>query len=352
MLPIMVQSTRKNIPLSHFSVPFLPAMSYRSEVPCPSIAQDADTQSESLLFTRLPGELRNYIYTLALTSGSPIIDPSIPPTHTQYAKSLNLRTPSHQIPDLSTPLLRTCKLIYAEVLLAPLYASNTFRFTTSFSAERFLSRLPNEYRLQIQDVEVDLREVADVHPAVDREWVSYLSWKPVQDAMWASRTGSLRVTVPNIKTLRINIEGWKHTESMRSVAVLREVMQGPKNLERVVLVGIDGSELLFGAREKYLALWGTPIFVGVMRFARLAGMLEWMADCVKGDKEKMVVMWAKDGHRVTLEIMSTGFFKRHTGRKTPDVLNSAKLDPRNGCCTLLDYELTWRSGEWPNGIKS
>jgi hypothetical protein len=348
-VPFSPRSVDNNIPLSHFSTPFIPILLAETEPM--SISQKMNLQLTSPIFDRLPGELRNQIYELALTSSAPVIDPSIPPTFTAYAKALNLRTSGHRVPELGTALLRTCKRIYSEVSLATLYSNNAFRFTTSFSAQRFLSALPMETRKLIREIEVDLQEVNDAHPAVEREWVQYLVWAPQLDSLWAAKVGSLHLIAPNVKTLRFNIEGWKVRETMRSVALLKEVLHGPRDLERVVMTGVDGSKLLFGSKEKYLESWGPVAFVGVMRFARLAGMVSRMAECIAGEPSNKIVTWEKSGHRVSLEIMTKAQFKRQSGPEYPRLVESGKFDPMKGACSLEAYEIRWHSGEWPNSVK-
>jgi hypothetical protein len=223
--------------------------------------------------------------------------------------------------------------------MSPLYSNNIFRFTTSFSVQRFLSALPERYRQTVQDVEVDLRGVNDAYPAVEREWVQYLSWEPQMNSLWAAKVGSLHLIAPDIKTLRFNIECWKVQETMRSVALLKEILKGPRDLQRVVITGVDGSELLFGSRAQYLEKWGPVAFVGVMRFARLAGMTDWMADCVEGAKEDKVVTWQKKDHRVSLEIMTRNEYRLQTGKRAIELEEIVRYDPLDGVCSLEAYEL-------------
>ena len=308
-----------------------------------------NAQEQSPFFA-LPGEIRNQIYSLALTSPTPIIDPSLPPTHTPFAKAMYYRTDHHRMPDLSTQLLRTCRRMYTEISLATLYASNIFRFTTWFAAHRFLTALPREFRALIRDVEVDLRGVNDAHPAVEREWVQYLTWSPqVEETFWTAKIGRLPLAAPNVKTLRLNIECWRVQETMRSIALLKEILSGPRDLQRVVMTGVDGSELLFGSRDRYLQMWGPVAFVGVMRFARLAGMVDWLAGCVEGEKEHKVVVWQKQDSRVSLEIMTREEYRFQTGRRAMLLDERPCFDLEKGECSLMAYEKRWHSGEWPHG---
>jgi hypothetical protein len=351
---LQLRARNNAVPLSHFSVPFLPIVPQKT-LKMPFIHDEVKEmlpQHQSLFFDRLPGELRNQIYELAMTASKPIIDPCLPPSYTPYAQAMGYRTDHHRVPDLSTQLLRTCKRMYSEIAMSPLYSNNIFRFTTSFSAQRFLSALPERYRQTVQDVEVDLRGVNDAYPAVEREWVQYLSWEPQMNSLWAAKVGSLHLIAPDIKTLRFNIECWKVQETMRSVALLKEILKGPRDLQRVVITGVDGSELLFGSRAQYLEKWGPVAFVGVMRFARLAGMTDWMADCVEGAKEDKVVTWQKKGNRVSLEIMTTNEYRVQTGKRAIELEEIVRYDPLEGGCSLEAYERRWHSGEWPNNITS
>jgi hypothetical protein len=306
-------------------------------------------QTQSPFFSLLPGELRNQIYALAMTADKPIIDPSLPPTSTAFAQAMYYRTEHHRVPNLSTELLRTCKRMYNEIPITTLYGCNTFRFTTWFGAHRFLTALGKENSALIEDVEIDLRGVNNTQPVVEREWVQYLSWTPHPNpSLWTVKIGSLHAVTPNLKTLRLNIENWHVQETMRSIALLKEMLAGPKDLQSVIMTGVDGSELLFGSRERYLAKWGPVAFVGVMRFARLAGMVDWLAACVEGEKEDKVVVWAKIGRKVNLEIMTARMYRSVTGRRAEALDSRAVFDLEKGECHLTDYEKRWHSGEWPN----
>jgi hypothetical protein len=303
-----------------------------------------DLQSKSPIFTKLPGELRNAIYALALTSQTAITDPSNPPCKSGLA----IATYHHNVPSLGIPLQRTCKRIYYELCTYPLYSSNNFRFTSATSAHRFLTSLSNEQAAQIRDVEIDLTEVSDRHPSVEREWVQYMCWETEKstNGIWAKKIGGLRIDAPSLKTMRLNIEEWQRTETLKGVALLRDLLQDVQGLERVVVTGTDGRALLAGVKNKYLEVWGPVLFVGVMRFARLAGVVQWMSKCLSGEGEEQVVRWSRGGRTVTLEIMTWSFFVKETGSVTFDSFESLGVD--EGCCSLTKYEQRWHSRNWPN----
>ncbi|KAH0161070.1 hypothetical protein KCU67_g6478, partial [Aureobasidium melanogenum] len=88
-------------------------------------------QTPSPLF-RLPGELRNEIFDLALTPSTPIVDPrwdtTIKPEH-------------HQITSLGIALLRTCRAIYLEANDSVPLKKGDFVFTRVAYIQAFFSRL-------------------------------------------------------------------------------------------------------------------------------------------------------------------------------------------------------------------
>ena len=295
-----------------------------------SLIRKLDPQNASPFFNQLPGELRNRIYALAMTSHKPVIDPKLPCTSVEgLVKATDCGTKQHRVPALSIQLLRTCKRMYTEISMAPLYGQNVFRFTTCSGANKFLVALRPEYRMLIQDIEIDLRGGAvignGIVPSVEHEWIKFLSISPEDGAELGmpAKTRNLAWAAPNLKTLRLNIEAWKVQEPILSIALIREMLAGPRNLERVVMAGLDGSELLFGSRDRYLQRWGPVAFVGVMRFARLAGMVDWLAECVRGEKEEKVVVWEKSGRRIALEIMTIGMPYTRIQRRLPDTQSQA-----------------------------
>jgi hypothetical protein len=299
-------------------------------------------QLQSPFFNRLPGELRNQIWAYALTSPEPIVDPSMPPT---------LRSSLHSIPLLGVPLLRTCKRIHAEASLAPLYSQNRFRFTNRGTIHNFLSQ--HQFNsAPILDIEIDMREVNNAYSSTERGFIQYLSWAKDDNSLWAQKLGGLRVDAPYLKTLRLNIERWRLSESLRTVRLVQELLQTPEDLERVIITGADGSELLFGAREKYIEQWGPVIFTGIMRFGKLAGMVQWMAACVKGERDQMVVRWSKARSSVILEVICREAYTKEVGRiQFENAMTAAAKTSDGGCCCLTEYERKWHSGEWPATVR-
>jgi hypothetical protein len=303
-----------------------------------SLNQAMDPQLQSPFFNRLPGELRDQIWAHALTSPEPIVDASIPPV-------LNSR--SHSIPILGVPLLRTCKRIYAEASLAPLYSQNRFRFTNPCTIHHFLSR-HQDNPAPILDVEIDMREVSDAYSSTERELIQYLSWAKDDSSVWAQKLGGLCVDAPHLKTLRLNIERWRFSESLRTIQLVQELLRAPEELERVIITGADGSELLFGAKDKYIEHWGPVIFTGIMLFGKLAGMVQWMAACLKGERDQTIVRWSKEKTAVSLEVICREAFTKEVGWVGYEKVMAATAQTvESGCCSLAEYERRWHSGEWP-----
>ena len=79
----------------------------------PIDTNDANPQKESPLFYRVPGEIRDHIFDLALTAYSGKQEP--------FAKDSYYYRPGFRYADqkLDTALLRTCRRIYQEARLVP-----------------------------------------------------------------------------------------------------------------------------------------------------------------------------------------------------------------------------------------
>ncbi|QDS67725.1 hypothetical protein FKW77_005827 [Venturia effusa] len=299
-----------------------------------------DPQLQSPFFSRLPGELRDQIWTYALTSSDAIVDPTIPP----YP-----RTNFQPKPSLGVSLLRTCKRIHAEISVAPLYSRNRFRFTNAHTMHHFLSA-NRDNPAPIVDVEIDMREVTDANAHNERELIRYLSWTREDDVLWAQKLGGLCVDAPHLKTLRLNIERWRFSESLRTVQLVQDILRGPRNLDHCIVTGADGSEILFGAKEKYIDKWGPVIFTGIMLFGKLAGLVQWIAGCVRGEKDQMIVRWSKEKKAVSLEVICKEAFTQEFGWAGYEGAMAATAQTaERGCCSLVQYERRWHSGSWPTG---
>ena len=109
-------------------------------------------QTQCPLF-HLPSEIRSDIFHHCLISTKgPILDP------TTLASDPAIRVPADRhIPPLGLSLLRTCRKIYSEVDIRPLYTHNDFSFTEADTCADFLDSLPSHQRNPITAVTFDLR---------------------------------------------------------------------------------------------------------------------------------------------------------------------------------------------------
>lgn len=139
-----------------------------------------DSQDQCPLF-KLPAELRLHIYALCLTANAPITDPSHPTsdvprsgepgeelTHLaanvpQTSTTVNYLPDLKHIPTLGTALLMTCRAIYDEVDVRPLYSLNEFSFTDPYIISTFLTGLPTEYERCVTALTLDCRATVDGH---------------------------------------------------------------------------------------------------------------------------------------------------------------------------------------------
>lgn len=343
-------------------------------------------------FLSLPGEIRNRIYTFALTTDTPITDanslyhaephkPSTPPPTTinddfdssssdettlAATKTPLPHTPHHRIPPLAVALLRTSRLIHAEAPISLLYARNTFRFTSVTHCQTFLLALPPWLRTRVHDIEVDVRDISPSPlPApeapgagINREWPQYLSWRPVSTA----RLGSLRVDAPGLRVLRLDFSAWPRARLSRRHLwdILRRLLHNVEGLERVVLKGCYAAGTAMARREP----WDPAYYVGTDEVTT-EGVVERMWGTVKGASREgdkngsngaKVVRWERDdeGH-IALEVVSLEHLSKarsargyYGGSKKLDLVTRQKASdpwPDNGVCTYEEY-LRRKDPQW------
>jgi len=276
----------------------------------------------------LPGELRNKIYAFALTSLDPITDPStssvIPSRH-------------NSLPTLGVPLLRTCRRIYNEADARLLYACNRFRFTSVTYTHHFLSSLPPADSTQIQDLEIDVRDVHEQHPGISREWAQYLSWST---GVWAQKLGSLRADAPGVRVLRLNFEAWPRIAVSRRHLwdILRRLLLNVEGLERVVVVGRSRGEAM--AR---IEPWSPVHYVGADDLGDEAGkidLVERMWGTVGKEGNEKVVRWTRGEGVIELEVVLVSHIRRTNRSWVGTPIKKACQDPwpRNGSCSWLECQ--------------
>ncbi|KAF2820034.1 hypothetical protein CC86DRAFT_253042, partial [Ophiobolus disseminans] len=160
------------------------------------------------------------------------------------------------VPSLGAALLQTCRRLNYEIDRRPLYSQNAFSFTTVDKARQFLKSLDYGYRLDVNDLEIDIRNVHSDHPAVAREWLQYLAW---EDYPNCEAQASLKKDAPGLKTLRLNFESWPRIPMFRAELwnLLRNLMSNVKGLEKIVVIGASKGQSM--ARR---APWSPAHYVG------------------------------------------------------------------------------------------
>jgi hypothetical protein len=280
---------------------------------------------------RLPGELRNKIYAFALTTPDPITDPSTP--HILASKH-------NSIPPLGVSLLRTCRLVYTEASLRPLYAANRFRFTTVTYTHHFLTALSPALRDQIHDLEIDVRDIHAQNPRIDGEWTQYLS---ASADIWAQKIGSLRADTPGLRVLRLNFGAWPRIGVRRRHLwdILRRLVLNLEGLglERVVLIGASR-----GAAIAKIEPWSPVHYVGAdyvggeedERFDLVGKM--WEAVGNEGDEK--VVRWSRNAGAIELEVVLVSHLRRTNRLWVATPVHKAPADrwPGSGHCNLLECQ--------------
>ncbi|KAF2839146.1 hypothetical protein M501DRAFT_1003705 [Patellaria atrata CBS 101060] len=281
-------------------------------------------------FLRLPGEIRNLIYALALTSSHTITDASpLPKDSGTHEVSVH-----HSLPPLSTPLLRSCRLIAQEAPLRLLYASNTFRFTSPTNAHKFAASLPPELSSRIQDVELDMRNTGsreEQYPA----WTWYTSW---QRGFWVEQFGSLSLDFPGLKVLRLNFNAWPRipVAGRHLWDILRRLLMNVDGLERIILTG--ASEGSSPEKEP----WSPAHFIGVEDVAFADDLVDKMwqtVQKVQRHADDGIIRWSRSNSKVYLEVSSTMYLRRtiETRFNRPVYLERSGDWPESGYCSFTDY---------------
>ena len=178
---------------------------------------------------RLPAELRSHIYKLTLTSNAPIIDPTIGP--------LSSRSKHKSIPPLGVDFARSCRRIYNEVDIRPLYTSNEFVFTEPSICSNFLIALSSENRALISSVTLDLRENMNEEAAKRASG----PWDRIQD--WAhflacsnsdTRFPSMKQVVGDLYlwTCQNTFHFYAHVPPLRSIVL--DICELQRTIEKVL----------------------------------------------------------------------------------------------------------------------
>ncbi|EUC33153.1 hypothetical protein COCCADRAFT_37005 [Bipolaris zeicola 26-R-13] len=283
-----------------------------------TIAPPENLQLQSAL-VQLPSEIKHIIFSLCLVSGTPISDPQITRYNKEQQKGLVDNSPSR------VSLLQTCRRIYHEIDRRPLFAQNTFRFSSLATMRAFLQALPASYSKCIQDIEIDLRKLNSDHPHLTREWLQYLAW--TQD----DRKPSLRMDTGGLKCLRLNLEAWPVIPMYRCELwnVLRNILRGFADIERIVVTGTSR-----GKTMAQKAPWSPIHFVGGDNVGS-DDLISRMSNCVVARlSEHKVIKWLRKDNKLQLEVSSTA----PAGENTVAQLTGSGTWPLNGVCAVSTFE--------------
>ncbi|KEQ74402.1 hypothetical protein M436DRAFT_44238 [Aureobasidium namibiae CBS 147.97] len=166
-------------------------------------------QTQSPLF-KLPGELRNWIYELALTPEAPIVNPTWETTiHPQH----------QQIPSMGMALLRACRATYLETNDSVSLKKGEFIFTRVAHIQSFFSRLSLAQASHVRHITIDLREAASEDTTLQREqstivaneWIHYFCCTRGAHMMgaWCADLGTLKSDVPHLRSLCLDLTNWQ-----------------------------------------------------------------------------------------------------------------------------------------------
>lgn len=286
-----------------------------------AVALPENFQLQSPL-VRLPLEIQHIIYGLCFTANVPFVDPIV-----NSKDSTKASTP------LNVALLQTCRRTYFEADRRPLFAQNTFRFTTVGNARKFFHSIDGRCRSSIHDVEIDVQKFGSNHPDVAREWLQYLH----QGAQSHAKTPrSLLADVPRLDTLRLNFTSWPKIPLFRPELwkVLKNMLGAAKGLKRVVVIGASkGSGM---ARRDP---WSPTHFVGADDVSS-AELIPHMLACVEGPDEAKIIRWTRQEGQLHLEVILKSHLLKHVDESwtgTSYRQSTTEPWPVDGSCTPEDY---------------
>jgi hypothetical protein len=229
-----------------------------------SINKEVLPQTRSPLF-KLPGELRNQIYDLALTPTTPIINPTWNTT---------LKPRHHQLPHLGISLLRTCRAIYLEAHDSTPLKKGNFIFTRVAHIQSFFSRLSLAQGSYIHHITIDLREAAvgdtvlqtEQSASVANEWIHYFCCTRGVHMMgaWCADLSTLKCDIPYLRSLCFDLTNWqpKHAGSrVGGWRYLQTLFRKIKDLDSVTLKGkcLDSSSWNSQPVPWSLGRWFSPV---------------------------------------------------------------------------------------------
>ncbi|KAH0360154.1 hypothetical protein KCU65_g9545, partial [Aureobasidium melanogenum] len=255
-------------------------------------------QTRSPLF-RLPGELRNEIFDLALTPTTPIVDPRW---------DTNIKSEHHQTSRTGVALLRTCRAIYLEANDSVPLKRGDFVFTRVAHIQAFFSRLSLAQASHIRHITIDLKEAAsgdralqsEQSAAIANEWVHYFCCTRGAHMLgaWCADLSTLKSDVPYLRSLCFNLTNWQPNHAGLRIGgwrYLQTLLRRTRDLDSITLKGkcLDSSSWASQPVPWSLGLWFSPAFdKDESALVDLMGQTVRMA----GEKEVVSIKWhTEDG---------------------------------------------------------
>jgi hypothetical protein len=277
------------------------------------VAPPENLQLQSPLI-RLPAEIKHIIYSLCFVTEHPITDLKADRTcgqknTTAYSK-------------LGINLLQTCRRTYYEADRRPLFACNTFRFTTADAMRQFFHSLPASHRMCIQDVEIDVRRVHSDHPDLAHEWLDYLA------------PGPLRKDAGGLRCLRLNFEAWPIIPMCRAELwnLLRNMLSKLEDLDRIVVLGTSQ-----GGGMHREPPWSPIHFVGGDDVGQ-NDLLIRMSEAVAGNSgDDKIISWVREDKRLQLEVTSRRYHTEMRRYGSPERDKHTGPWLLNGSCSISEY---------------
>ncbi|KAK8155825.1 hypothetical protein IWX90DRAFT_391574 [Phyllosticta citrichinensis] len=284
------------------------------------------TSTHQSHFLSLPGEIRNRIYHLALTTSAPVTDALFPNNTVSFPKSAH-----HSIPPLGAGLLRTCRHIHDECPVHILYQNNVFRFTSAQHCHAFLTSLPPFLRAAVRTLELDIRD-----------WPSYCAY-PAGTA-WAKTMGCLAEDAPALNTVVLNFEAWPRVRVTRRHLwdILRRLLCNIERLDRVVLTGSYASGTAMERRKPWDAVFytGTDDVPTDDIVDRMWGMVAGYETHREGPLgEGKLIRWERDQQegKIALEVVALRHLANQGQVESALKLTPSDTWPASGACTFEDY---------------
>jgi len=250
-------------------------------------------QTHSPLF-RLPGELRNEIYDLALTPSTSIVNPSW---------NTKIESQHRQIPSLGVALLRSCRAIYLEANGSVLLKKGDFVFTRVAHIQAFFSRLSLAQASHVRRITIDFRDTASGDTALQteqqatmaKEWMHYFCCTRGAHMLgaWCADLSTLRSDIPYLRSLCFDLTRWLPNHAGSRVGgwkYLQSLLRKIRGLDSFTLKGncLDSSSWTSQPVPWSLGLWFSPVFD-----KDESALVELMSQTlrVSGEKEVILIEW-------------------------------------------------------------